>query len=196
MDDLFAAPDEHHSLFFALLPDPAAVAGIQATRQALEAGLPPQKGAGVPEARLHLTLHWLGEWSQLPEAVVDGARAAAAAVHAPGFTLRLDHAACFGHGEAIWVLQPGEHSPAAPDALSGLHRALAASLARHRVRLPASPAFAPHVTLRRRATCRLAAQPVPPVVWEVEAFCLLHSRRTPDGTRYTVLGRWPLAPVR
>src|SRR5690606_36699996 len=78
VDDLFAAADEHHSLFFALLPAPPVVAGIRAAQQALEAALPPQSGAGVPDARLHLTLHWLGEWSQLPQVLVEDACIAAA----------------------------------------------------------------------------------------------------------------------
>lgn len=188
MDDLFAAPAGHHSLFFALLPDPAAIAGIRAAQRALEVGLPTQRGGGVPDRRLHLTLHWLGEWSQLPEGVVAAARAAAAQpVQAP-FVLCLDRAECFGHGEAIWVLRPS----APPEALAVLHRELAAALGRQRLRLPPGPPFAPHVTVRRRAGTRFAACPVPVVEWDVHDFALLHSRRSAAGTVYDILGRWPL----
>ena len=188
MDDLFAAADEHHSLFFALLPAPPVVAGIRAAQQALEAVLPPQCGAGVPDARLHLTVHWLGEWSQLPQALVEDACIAAAQVSLPGFGLRLDQAECFGHGESIWVLRPSEPPPQ----LASLHQALAAALAARRIRLPPGPAFAPHVTVRRRASVRFPPRPVPAVEWQVGGFGLLQSLRTQGGTRYAVLGEWPL----
>lgn len=190
MDDLFAAPVEHHSLFFALVPDPTGLSGLRAARQALEAELPAQRGPGVADERLHLTLHWLGEWSQLPQAVVDDARVAAAEVRQPPFELRLDQAGCFGRGEAIWVLQPS----APPPALVGLHQDLAQALARHRLRLPPGPAFAPHVTLRRRATARFPARAVPPATWTARGFVLLHSLRTAGRTGYQELGRWPLRP--
>ena len=189
MGDLFAAADARHSLFFALLPGPAEAAAIRAARQALEAGQPPQRGAGVPDERLHLTLHWLGEWSQLPQALADDARAAAAQVRQAGFVLRLDQAECFGRGEAIWVLRPS----APPPALERLHQALATALAGRRIRLPAGPAFAPHVTVRRRASVRFPVQPVAPVDWRVDGFALLQSVHGSGGVRYEVLQRWPLA---
>lgn len=186
--DLFGTPAQHHSLFFALLPDAATVGALRDARQVLEAALPPQRGAGVADARLHLTLHWLGEWSQLPEATVDAARAAAARVRGPGFALRLDAADCFGGGEAVWVLR----CTAPPPALLALHRALAAALARQRIRLPAGPAFVPHVTLRRRASVRFPARAVPPVEWAVADFALVHSLRGPAAAEYHELGRWRL----
>jgi len=189
MDDLFAAPEEHHSLFFALLPDACTIAGIHAARQALEAGLPSQRGAGVPDDRLHLTLQWLGEWSQLPQGVVDAARSAGGSLQLDGFDLCLDQAECFGHGEAIWVLRPS----APPQELPALHAALARALGQQRLRLPPGPAFAPHVTVRRRASTRFAPCATPAVAWQVRDFALLHSRRTTAGTTYQVLGRWPLA---
>lgn len=188
MDDLFAAPAGHHSLFFALLPDPAAIAGIRAAQRALEEGLPPQRGSGTPDGRLHLTLHWLGEWSELPGSTVAAARTAAAQLVQAPFVLRLDQAGCFGHGEPIWVLRPS----APPAGLAALHRGLAAALGRQRLRLPPGPAFAPHVTLRRRATSRFAACPVPAMEWGVQDFALLHSQRSGAGTTYDILGRWPL----
>lgn len=189
MGDLFAAADEHHSLFFALVPAPPVVAAIQAARQALEAGLAPQRGGGVPDERLHLTLHWLGEWSRLPQALVDDACAVAARMRLSGFELRLDQAECFGHAESIWVLRPSQP----PRQLEELHRALAAALAARRVRVPVGPSFAPHVTVRRRASVRFPPQPVPPVEWRVDRFALLQSLRTGAGTRYRVLGEWPLS---
>lgn len=186
--DLFAAPAGLHSLFFALLPDPASVAALGRARTALEATLPPQRGAGIPEARLHLTLHWLGEWSQLPPQAVAAARQAAGLVQGEAFTLRLDQADCFGHAEAIWVLRPS----APPAALSALHRDLAAALARQRFRLLGGPAFAPHVSLRRRATARFAARSLPPVEWPVDGFALVHSEREAGRTAYHLIDRWPL----
>jgi len=185
---LFAAPEQVHSLFFALCPDPGTAAALVAARQALEQGLAPERGGGVPPERLHLTLHWLGEWSQLPAATVQAAVAAAASQDQPGFELLLDRADCFGHGEAVWVLRPS----APPPELLGLHAGLGAALARQRLRLPPGPPFAPHVTLRRRARQRLAAGPVPALAWRVSHFELLESVRGTGQSGYRRLGQWPL----
>ena len=133
MDDLFAAPAEHHSLFFALLPDPATIAGIRRAQRALEDGQPPQRGGGTPDGRLHLTLHWLGEWSQLPGSTVAAARAAAAQLVQAPFGLSLDQAGCFGHGEVVWVLRPS----APPQALGALQVVL--RVGRPLVDVPATP---------------------------------------------------------
>ncbi len=186
--DLFATPETQHSLFFALLPDAATAAAIAAARDALEAGLPPQRGAAVPEARLHMTLHWRGEWSQLPDSAVAAACAAATTVDVPRFHLVLDRAECFGHGETVWVLRPSMP----PAGLQALHHGLAQALARQRLRLPSAPAFAPHVSLRRRASARFAARPVPALAWPVHEVALVHSERAAGRTGYRVVGRWPL----
>lgn len=186
--DLFGAPPpRRHSLFFALLPDAATVAALRAARQALEAELPPQRGRGVPDGKLHLTLHWLGEWSQPPQATVDAAREAAAAVRVPRFSVTLDTADCFGRCEAVWVLRGAASPP-----LLALHGTLATELAQRRVRVPPGSGFAPHVTLRRRASVRIVPRPLPPVHWTVGDFALLESVRGPGSAGYRLLGRWPL----
>ncbi|WP_051412554.1 2'-5' RNA ligase family protein [Pseudoxanthomonas sp. J35] len=187
-EDLFGTPAGHHSLFLALLPDAATVQALRAAQRALEAGLPPQRGPGVPDERLHLTLHWLGEWPQLPELTVDAARAAAASVRQAPFVARLDMADCFGRGEAVWVLR----CAAPPPDLHALYDRLATALVRQRIRLPSTSPFVPHATLRRRASIRFPARAIPPVGWPAADFALVHSQRDAAGTVYRVLGRWPL----
>lgn len=51
--------------------------------------------------------------------------------------------------------------------------------------------FVAHVTLLRKARC----VPLPefePFDWSVQDFVLVESKLSPQGARYTLIGRWPL----
>jgi len=188
--DLFGGAEPRHSLFFALLPAPEVASAIAGAGDAIASGLPAQAGRPVPVHRLHLTLCWLGEWAALPPSTVAAARLAAERLRQPAFALRLDQAACFGHGEVVWVLCPA--SP--PQALGALHDALVHALLHQGQRPAGGQRFAPHVSLRRRATTHFAAMPAGPVDWPVAELALVHSERGAGGVDYHVLGRWPLLP--
>ena len=180
--DLPTAPGSHR-LFFALWPDDAtriAIASVAAQLRTHARG-----GRWTAADRFHLTLPFLGTYRHLPTALVDSALAAAADVRTPGFAIALDRVGSFRTRSHLWWLGC-EAGPLLP-----LYSLLAHAMAGFDV--PCPPAtFVPHVTIVRGA-----ARPpppdvtVPPVVWPVNSFALIHSE---SGARnaYHVVGQWPL----
>ena len=53
-------------------------------------------------------------------------------------------------------------------------------------------AFAPHVTLVRKAQCAPLFDAIRPIAWEVNTFALIHSQLHRGAPRYRTLGAWPL----
>jgi 2'-5' RNA ligase len=53
-------------------------------------------------------------------------------------------------------------------------------------------AFAPHVTLVRKAQCAPMPDVMAPIAWQVDELALIHSHLMPGGSRYRKLGVWPL----
>lgn len=148
-------------LFIALWPD----AGVRRAladcrdRQAWPAGSRP-----TPDARLHLTLHFLG---RVAEARLDEL-ATTLALSLPPLELLLDRVEAWPQG--LVVLRPD----APPPALLQWHDELARVL--RRLALPVEARrFRPHVTLARRAgTAGPWVQP-PPVHWAVHGHALVES---------------------
>jgi 2'-5' RNA ligase len=151
-------------LFLALWPGAAVRRELAARRDRIDW----RRGAApVADARLHLTLHFLGD---VDAAAVPGLRAALW-VPVPRFELVLDQAAVWPGGLA--VLQPSQ--PPAP--LAALHAALAAALLA--AGLPVeSRRFRPHVTLAQRAAGAEPTAPAP-LRWPVDGYVLVHSQRAP-----------------
>lgn len=148
-------------LFIALLPDDSARGKLAAWR---DAWIWPRSATPVSTAKLHMTLHFLGdvEVDRLPE-LQD-----ALEVGFDPFTLMLSHAALWPHG--IAVLEP----ETAPAALTALHEATATVL--HRLGLPLDTRpHRPHVTLARRAAGASMERQVDPVSWHVAGYALMSS---------------------
>lgn len=170
-------------LFFALWPDDALRAAVvAATAEALaEAG-----GRPVPPENLHVTLAFLGDVAgeRLADAV-----AAARTVTAATARQRFDRIACWGRGGPL-VLE-ATHPDAA---LGALQASLANALFAADFQLERRE-FRPHVTLSRRPLRRPAARPPasPGSVldWACAGFVLAASETRPEGSRYTVLERFP-----
>jgi 2'-5' RNA ligase len=53
-------------------------------------------------------------------------------------------------------------------------------------------AFVPHVTLLRKVECVAMPRAMTPVIWSVDAFVLVQSSVSPQGSRYKILQHWPL----
>lgn len=163
-------------LFTALWPDACTRAGLAAVAAACHgAAWPPGARPTLPE-HLHLTLHFLGE---VPEASLP-ALTGALAGPTPCFELRLDTLQRWHDG--LLVLCPSS----IPAPLAALH----AQQARHlrTLGLHAEPrAYAPHVTLARKAPMAGAPPPAAPVHWPVRGHALVASANG----RYTVLQTWP-----
>ena len=163
-------------LFLALWPAPQVRQALAACRDAIAW---PAGASPTADAKLHLTLHFIGS---VPAAQVD-AIAAALQVPVQGFELRLDRVERWPGG--TMVLRPA----AVPQPLLQCHADLAEAL--WRVDLPVeSRAYRPHVTLARRVAAAMPlapTAPATPIHWPVAGYALLRSQ--PDG-RYSVLARY------
>ncbi|WP_426107202.1 RNA 2',3'-cyclic phosphodiesterase [Massilia sp. TSP1-1-2] len=155
-------------LFIALLPDPAVRNHLAAWRDACSW---PCSATPVKTARLHLTLHFLGDvpLTRLPELQVP----------CESFSLRLTHAALWPHG--IAVLEPDT----VPPALHALHANLQAALHAAGLAVDQRP-YRPHVTLARRATGAALPDAARSVNWPIHAYHLMSSAPASDGS-YTTL---------
>ena len=168
-------------LFFALWPDPS----VQATLEDLGRELQRRLG-GKPTRResIHLTLAFLGDVA--PERIDDVQAAAARAAFEP-FSLTVDGAGCWNHNGVAWV---GPREVSQP--LLRLVDSLGRGLLDRGFRIDARP-YAAHVTVLRKARCRAIDLAIAPVQWPVKEFVLVRSQLNAEGSRYTVIGRWPQA---
>jgi len=175
-------------IFFALWPDPAVAQALDSLAAAAHAVC---GGRRMRRDTLHLTLAFLGD---VDAAQFDVARAVADEVShkvgAGGTALRIDRLACWKHNHIVWA-----GCDSVPDAVAELAEQLGTGLRQRGFKLDRRP-FAAHVTLLRNAQCG-GDLPVPAAFdWPVREFVLVQSRLGPDGARYEIVGRWPLAQAR
>ena len=162
-------------LFIALWPDDAARRALADCR---DRHAWPPGAAPVPDAKLHLTVHFIGS---VPAAQVGAVAQAVAAVPARAVDLRFDRVQAW-HGGLLVLL--ARHTP---PALADLHRELGDVL--RALQLPVEGRrLRPHVTLARRADGVSPVAPQPPLRWCAQGHVLVQS--LPDG-RYRVLGAGP-----
>jgi 2'-5' RNA ligase len=172
-------------LFFALEPPPAARAALAALADAY-AG--PCDGRAVARGNLHLTLVFVGE---VEAARLDALRAvgeAARAAAAP-FTVSLDRVGRFARAQVGWVA-PGS----VPPALQALHEALHDGCAAAGFAME-SRAYAPHVTLVRKARRDAPAPAFAPIEMPASGFALMSSTASPagGGVVYRAVARFALS---
>lgn len=173
---------ERRRLFFALWPDEAVRARLDATAVAAATS-----GRRTACENLHLTLIFLG---------MRGAEERARALAAPddlapaAFDLCLDRLGYFPRARTLW-LGP-ERVPNELIALfEALNRRLSAAGVNAELRNADPARFRPHVTLGRKALPPSAATRarVTPVHWRVNGFALIESK--PGGRScYEMLKRW------
>ncbi|HEF5783727.1 2'-5' RNA ligase [Burkholderia multivorans] len=179
------APRVHHRLFFAVQPDPHTAARIADAARRLS---PDATGTGhwVDTARLHVTLHSLGEFMHVPPDVIARTRDAAQRVRAEPFDVSFDRIVSFSGrtDDRPWVLTASHVS----HELIDLQRQLVEALKRTGFRPPRT-SFTPHVTLRYDRS-RRAPHTIEPIAWTVSEFVLIDSWL--GKTRHDVIGRWPL----
>jgi 2'-5' RNA ligase len=158
-------------LFVALWPGAAVRAALGARRDAIAW---PPGAAPVADARLHLTLHFLGDVpaARLPELMP------ALWVPFRPFQLHVGGTVAWPRGLVVAPL-------AAPDALSALHGTLTEALTRLAMPLEART-LRPHVTLARRAAGARWPTASAPIVWRVNGYALVWS----DRGSYRVLARY------
>ena len=190
MQDLFGLPPAHqrstaqHNLFFGLMPDD----GTRDRMERVVQGLRERnetRGRWLNPARYHLTLHFLGTYSELPQERVADACRAAGALRLPAFELALDRAGHFSNGVG-WL-----GCATTDTALQRLWEELRRALAHERVGVRGHASFIPHVTVLRDARSALPATPIDPVTWPVREFVLVDSVLGAS-SEYRLLGRWAL----
>ena len=172
-------------LFFALRPDEATRAGIEALSATLRAeqGL---SGTPLKPENFHLTLYHLGDFARFPQEIFDQACAAAASIKAPAFDVVLDQAMSFKRREPKnlpCVLLAGEPL----DGLKVLRAELVAAL--KVAGLYRYESFTPHLTLLYD-NISVDKHAVAPLVWPVRELVLVQSLLRKG--EHVQLASWPL----
>lgn len=183
--DLFGSRETTvHNLFFGLVPDDATRGHMARAVDSLRAGHGLQ-GRWLKPVRYHMTLHFLGTFSELPRQRLEAACAAAAQVRHPGFELVLDRVGHFAQGIGwLGTTQPGPMLPQ-------LWEELRSSLARAGIAPQGHARFVPHVTVLRDARTAMPEASLAPIRWPVREFVLIDSQLGTH-SEYCMLGRWPL----
>ncbi|OYT93773.1 MAG: RNA 2',3'-cyclic phosphodiesterase [Burkholderiales bacterium PBB3] len=173
---------EPYSLFFSLFPTPEDAAEISEINGALlrAQGL---TGKALLPHRLHVTCHDLGNFTALPQDLVDAAIRAGDALAFDAFDVMFDRALSYPSA-GTYVLSGTDGTRQ----LTAFREELGEAMHSHGLR--ASRSFTPHMTLAydRRV---VAEHAIEPVRWHAREFVLIRSH-VGQGI-YDVLGRWPLA---
>ena len=132
------------------------------------------RGNFTPEANMHLTLAFIGDYPD-PEPVLD----ALAEVEFTPFSLSLDGIGSFGD---LWWAGVKESAP-----LEAVVRRVRRALAAHDIPFD-KKRFSPHITLVRKAKNRMPGVQLPSAAMTVDTVSLLRSDRGRNGMIYTELG--------
>jgi RNA 2',3'-cyclic 3'-phosphodiesterase len=152
-------------IFFAVLPDLEAKARI--ARLAQEHGLP---GSAVAPARLHVSLHWVGDHAT-PADATEAAKRAAAAVDMACFRIAFDRVQSSSGRQQIPIVLAGG------DELVGL--LMLREMLADRLKCRVKSGFTPHLTFLY-SDHEIPELVITPISWIVRELVLLRSRRTQD----------------
>jgi RNA 2',3'-cyclic 3'-phosphodiesterase len=169
-----------HRLFFALWP-------TEALRDELVKTVEPlferKRGRRIRADNFHITLAFLGavQARKLPSIME-----AASGIEGQPLELELEKIEAWP-GSRVLCLTPGRCA-SLNELVDGLRRNLAA----HQVELDQKD-FRPHVTVAREWRDRSVEGAIHPIKWSADEFVLVESESTREGSRYRIIGRWPLA---
>ena len=165
-------------LFFALWPDAAAAAELAAlgTKMAILAG-----GKPVPQAKIHLTLAFLGD---VDDGALEIARRAPDGMEHAAFDMVVDQVGSFRGARVAWA---GCREPARE--LVMLQADLADRVRSLGFALDERP-YTPHVTLARKITRPVGRRPDGPIRWRAGAVALVRSELGKGS--YATLEEWVL----
>jgi len=171
-----------HRLFFAIFPDPPALAAIGRVAARLQAEKV-LRGRWTASAKYHVTAWFLGDHAD-PAAVIARAKDAAAQMRAVPFDITFDRVVTFrGRHQSPCVVRCTSESD---EAIEALWRGLGA--ASSDVRGEAAGRFVPHLTIAYADRMLDAPIAIEPIVTRIEAFALVDSHHA----QHEVLARWPL----
>jgi 2'-5' RNA ligase len=182
----FGSPAPKEKLFLAVMPDLTTAQHVaQLTQQLRETHN--LTGDAVIAEKLHVTIHFIGYFSELPTALIKSISHEAALVKASPFTARFDHAGSFANQDKRQplVLRGGDGVAG----FIGLNQALARTVRAGSAKLSSAKSFTPHMTVFYGS--HLANVAIEPIEWLVTEFVLLRSH-TLMGKPYDVVGRWAL----
>ena len=168
-------------LFFALWPDIAL-----RQRLAEAAGTIPVTGVArrVPDANLHMTLHFIGNVYFDEMACM---QRQARRIDAYAFSLELDYQGHFCKPRVGWL-----GCRVIPDALVELHRQLGTRLQGCGYR-PETRSYHPHVTVARKLGSIGTQASFEPIAWPVREFALVEVQPVENGVQYRVVETYPMA---
>ena len=178
-------PERIDSLYLAILPPATAAAQIESLAKQLrgEHGL---KGNPLERERLHVSLHYLGGYAGLPQAIVSAARSAAASMALPAFEIVFDRVGSVARGQRSQPLML--LGGAGMTALNQFQNALGLALRKTGLGRWATARFTPQLTLLYDD--RSLEQTIEPIAWIAQEFVLVHGMV--GQSRHEVIGRWPL----
>lgn len=173
-------------LFFGVFPPKPIRERIVELGEALKAreGL---RGKVHQENRVHVTLFHFGDYVGLPNAIVEKAKAAAAALRFAPFETTFDRAESFSSQPRNRPFTLRGETGAVQ--LIAMRQALATEMMKVGLAREARTGFTPHVTLLYDDKA-VDAVAVEPVSWTVKDFVLVHSHL--GQSRHDHLHSWPL----
>lgn len=174
-----------HNVFFGLMPDDATRERMVEAVQSLRTMDHEPQGRWLNPARYHMTLHFLGTFSELPADRIAAAMQAGEELRVPAFELVLDRAGSFSGGVG-WLGCAHVETP-----LQQLWDELRQALAREHVATKGHARFAPHVTVLRDAREPIPDVPIEPIRWTVRKVMLIDSQLG-ERNEYRPLGSWQL----
>lgn len=174
-------------LLFMTFPDDVAAARLARLAQRLssEHGL---IGKPLKTSRFHVSLQWFGDHAQLPQRLVEQAKAIGDRVRAAPFEATFDRVRSFKgnrKGNLPFVLTGGD----GVQTLKAFYETIDAPLGRPDSLDEEDFAFTPHVTLLYDDLF-VPEQEVEPISWTVRELVLVHS--LVGRGRYVRLAKWPL----
>jgi 2'-5' RNA ligase len=166
-------------LFFALWPDEAVRAALDAAGQSLLG----KRVKRIPAANLHMTLAFAGSVTASTRQCLE---AAAGNLQLAPFDLTIEQCGYWHRPRIVW-LGPVHAPPALWSLAGGLRAAFEAC------GLPVETRpYQPHVTLARKISRLTHDTPITPVHWSIRSFSLIESVTDPRGARYQRLVSWTL----
>lgn len=177
------------SFYLALPPAPAAIPAIERIRDAVR-DVHRLRAKPRPKECLHISLHSLGVYHDIPATTIAGACEVAARVAAmiSPFPISFERVISFtgrSDGMCPLVLCESGDNPA----LQELFRLLGSTLKQHSLVRCAPSCFMPHITLLYDRT-PVPEYGIPPIRWQVGEFALVHSYV--GESRHESLGKWKL----
>jgi 2'-5' RNA ligase len=181
--------DEKYKLFLGVFPD-AEAADLICKQRATLRGTLGLRGIPRPRNHLHVTVHCIGDYFEVPERDIVAATkvCTSALASQPSFEVTFDHAMSFRRrsGDLPFVLV----NPNGNSALLELHRLLVIDLAKHRLAGLRDLKIVPHITMLYDRL-NVPMQPVCPVRWRVKEVVLVLSHL--GATKYERLACWKLS---